>query len=84
MKENLVLVRLDTNYCDYLRKFDSKVPYYFNEKELRPFVGVLFKIYNLMYFAPLSSPKTKHLKLRSKLDFLKIDSGKLGAINCYQ
>ena len=34
-----------------------------------------------MYFAPLSSPKAKHLKLKSKLDFLKIDNGKLGAIN---
>jgi len=34
-----------------------------------------------MYFAPLSSPKPKHLKIKSKLDFLKIDNGKLGAIN---
>lgn len=34
-----------------------------------------------MYFAPLSNPKAKHLKLKTKLDFLKIDNGKLGAIN---
>ena len=34
-----------------------------------------------MYFAPLSSPKPKHLKIKSKLDFLKLDGGKLGAIN---
>ena len=34
-----------------------------------------------MYFAPLSSPKPKHLKLKSKIDFLKINNGKLGAIN---
>ena len=81
MKEQLMLVRLDTKYCDYLREFDSKVPYNYNEKELRPFVGVLFKIDKLMYFAPLSSPKPKHIKLKSKLDFLKIDNGKLGAIN---
>ncbi len=81
MKESLLLVRIDSDYCDYLRKFDNKVPYNFNDKELRPFIGVLFKINNLMYFAPLSSPKPKHLKLKSKLDFLKIDNGKLGAIN---
>ena len=81
MKNKLCLVRLDSNYCDYLRKYDNKVPYNFNEKELRPFIGVLFKIDKLMYFAPLSSPKPKHLKLKSKLDFLKIDNGKLGAIN---
>ena len=34
-----------------------------------------------MYFASLSSPKPKHQKLKSKLDFLKINNGKLGAIN---
>ncbi len=79
--ENLFLVRLDEKYCNYLRKFDSKVPYNEKRKKLRPFIGVLFKVNNLMYFAPLSSPKEKHLKLKSKLDFLKIDNGKLGAIN---
>ena len=51
------------------------------KKELRPFIGVLFEINNCLYFAPLSSPKPKHLKLKSKIDFLKIDDGKLGAIN---
>lgn len=51
------------------------------KKELRPFIGVLFKVENCMYFAPLSSPKPKHLKLKSKTDFLKLDGGKLGAIN---
>ena len=81
MKDKFILVRINTDYCNYLRRFDNKVPYNFNEKELRPFVGVLFKVNNLMYFAPLSSPKPKHLKLKAKLDFLKIDSGKLGAIN---
>ena len=81
MKNILSIVRLDTKYCDYLRKFDDKVPYNYGEKELRPFIGVLFRVNNCMYFAPLSSPKPKHLKIKSKLDFLKLDSGKLGAIN---
>ena len=81
MDNQLQLVRLDTDYCNYLREYDNKVPYNYKEKELRPFVGVLFRIDNLMYFAPLSSPKPKHLKLKTKLDFLKIDNGKLGAIN---
>ena len=81
MDNQLQLVRLDTDYCNYLRKYDNKVPYNYKEKELRPFVGVLFRIDNLMYFASLSSPKPKHLKLKTKLDFLKINNGKLGAIN---
>lgn len=81
MEDTLFMVRLDTKYCNYLRKFDDKVPYNYGEKELRPFVGVLFKVNHCMYFAPLSSPKPKHLKIKSNLDFLKLDSGKLGAIN---
>lgn len=81
MKDSLALVRLNTEYCDYLRKFDNNVPYNYSEKELRPFIGVLFEVNNCKYFAPLSSPKPKHLKLKSKLDFLKIDNGRLGTIN---
>ncbi|MCI9586035.1 MAG: type III toxin-antitoxin system ToxN/AbiQ family toxin [Bacilli bacterium] len=81
MENMLCMVKIDTKYCDYLRQFDDKVPYNYREKELRPFIGVLFEVNNCMYFAPLSSPKPKHLKIKSKLDFLKIDSGKLGAIN---
>lgn len=34
-----------------------------------------------MYFTPLSSPKEKHKTMKTTIDFMKIDSGKLGAIN---
>ena len=78
---NLRLVKVDSDYCDYLRQFDNKVSYNKYEKELRPFVGVLFTIKNIEYFAPLSSPKPKHLKMRNTIDFFKIKNGELGAIN---
>lgn len=81
MKNILKLVRIDSNYCDYLRTFDDKVPYNKSTKELRPFVGILFVVHNCEYFAPLSSPKQKHLKMKNSLDFYKIDKGLLGAIN---
>ena len=81
MKKELKLVMIDYKYCDYLRQFDNKVPYNAGSKEMRPFVGVILEVNNCKYFAPLSSPKPKHLKLNSKLDFFKIDGGKLGAIN---
>ena len=42
---------------------------------------MLFEVGSCKYFAALSSPKPKHLKIEDKLDFLKIDNGKLGAIN---
>lgn len=64
-----MIVKIDSDYCTYLRRFDERVPYNFGKKELRPFVGVLFYVGNCMYFAPLSSPKAKHLKIKANLDF---------------
>jgi len=77
----LRIVRVNADYCDYLRKFDNKVPYNKNEKELRPFIGVLFRIDTYEYFAPLSSPKPKHKNMKNTIDFLKIKEGELGAVN---
>lgn len=78
---NFKIVTINKDYCNYLRTFDEKVSYNFGNKENRPYVGILFKLNNVEYFAPLSSPKSKHLKMKNTIDFLKLDSGKLGAIN---
>lgn len=78
---NFKIVRIDYKYCDYLRKFDNKVIYNMGEKELRPFLGVLFNIEKFEYFAPLSSPKKKHKTMKNMLDFFKIKNGELGVIN---
>ena len=77
----LKLVIVDSNYCDYLRKFDNKVVYNYTNKSTRPFIGVLFNVGNIEYFAPLSSPKAKHLTMKNKIDFIKVDNGKLGVVN---
>lgn len=81
MNNVLRVVKVDLDYCNYLRKFDNKVPYNYGNKDSRPFIGVLFEVNNLKYFAPLSSPKPKHLKIKGKIDLLKIDGGLLGVIN---
>ena len=78
---NLKIVRVSSDYCDYLRKFDNKVAYNKYEKELRPFIGILFKIDECEYFAPLSSLKEKHKKMKNTVDFFKIKNGELGAVN---
>lgn len=78
---NLKMVTIDIKYCDYLRKFDDKVVYNMANKSNRPFIGILFNIGDIEYFAPLSSPKPKHLKMKNKIDFFKIKNGELGAVN---
>ena len=78
---NLKIVRVNSEYCDYLRKYDNRVSYNKLEKELRPFIGILFKIGTCEYFAPLSSPKIKHKNMKNTVDFFKIKNGELGAVN---
>jgi len=81
MYRRIRIVKIDSKYCDYLRNFDNKVTYNAGTKELRPFIGVLFKINTCEYFAPLCSPKEKHKKLRNTIDLLKINDGKYGVVN---
>ena len=81
MYKNFKIVKIDYKYCDYLREFDSKVPYNAGSKELRPFIGVLFMVGKCEYFAPLASPKPKHKTLKNTLDLLRIEKGIYGVIN---
>jgi len=52
-----------------------------DQKAVRPFVGIVFEVNNFHYYAPLTSPKPKHLHMKNQIDFLKIKGGKWGAIN---
>ena len=81
LSQKLKIVRVNTEYCEYLRQFDYRVLYNKNEKENRPFVGILFEINSCEYFAPLSSPKPKHKNMKNTIDFFKIKGGELGAVN---
>lgn len=75
------MVKIDYKYCDYLRKFDNKVAYNSGSKEMRPFIGILFVVNEYEYFAPLSSPKVKHIHMKNNIDVVKIDKGRYGVVN---
>ncbi|WP_455037109.1 type III toxin-antitoxin system ToxN/AbiQ family toxin [Leptotrichia massiliensis] len=75
--EELYFVILTSSYLAYLSSYESKV----SKKTDRPFIGVILKVENREYFAPLSSPKEKHKKMRETMDIIKIKNGKLGVIN---
>lgn len=71
---------INNEYIDYLRKYDTKVPY--NKSETRPYVGIVYTFEDKNYFAPLSSPKPKHIKMSDKaIDVYKINKGKWGIVN---
>lgn len=74
----LNLYTVDSDYSDYLRNFEPRVPFI---KENRPFIGIVLKIHYKNYFAPLGSPKEKHKKMAKQKDLIKIKNGELGVIN---
>ena len=81
MIRNFKIVKVDYRYCNYLRQFDNKVSYNAGTKEMRPFIGILFTVDKYEYFAPLSSPKIKHIHMKNNIDVIKIDNGNYGVVN---
>lgn len=81
----MLLVRIDQRYTDYLRQFDSRVSVNIDNTYVRPYIGVLFKVQDKEYFAPLtSSSKGKKLRDNPKAEsttFFPIDNCQLGGIN---
>ena len=73
------LYHINNDYLNYLRAFDDRIPY--NKIGGRPFVGIVLRINDTVYFAPMHSPKPKYLSMRPNLDFFKLADGKLGIIN---
>lgn len=64
-KTDLDLYHIDGDYVKYLKSYDSNVQNnYDNNRNKKPYVGVVLSINGKDYFAPLTSPKDKHLKLR--------------------
>lgn len=67
------------DYIQFLRQYDKAVEE--NKQNSRPYIGVVLQIDDIKYYAPLTSPKTKHLKMKNGKDFRKIKGGEYGAIN---
>ena len=72
--ENIKLYEIDSKYISYMTKF---APHLFHNKQPgqnneRKYIVVVLYINGYEYFAPLSSYKTKHKKMKESIDFLKI------------
>ena len=78
-RRNMDFYHISDQYIDFLRQYDKIVPD--NKHESRPYLGIVVQINDIKYYAPFTSPKPKHLKMKNGKDFRKISGGKLGAIN---
>ncbi|MBQ5932681.1 MAG: type III toxin-antitoxin system ToxN/AbiQ family toxin [Lachnospiraceae bacterium] len=85
MKTVLSFYKVDMKYIRNLHNIDDKVLSVSPQtgKHNRIFVGIVVVCNNYKYCIPLSSPKKKHNKMKSALDFEKIEvEGKLlGVLN---
>lgn len=76
--EKLYFYKINSSYLTYLCNRQPKV----RLKATRAYVGVVLKIDEINYFAPLCSPKEKILTWSDKkIDVFLIDRGKLGFID---
>lgn len=75
---NIKYVRDLAQKDDYVRSVSPQ-----QGKENRPFVGIVIICDTKKYCIPLSSPKPKHYKMKSKRDLLKImvDNKLIGVLN---
>ena len=69
----LRIYKIDVEYNNFLRQFDENVKDNSISKERRPYIGVLFDINDLKYFAPMASPRPKHRMIKNSIDFEKIE-----------
>lgn len=68
------IYEVNPQYIDYLipyapHLFQNKQPGQHNE---RKYIGIVLIVNDMNYFAPLSSFKAKHKKMKNALDFIKI------------
>ena len=79
--ENLKIYEIENSYIDHLVPF---APHLFhnkkeNQENERKYIGIILTVNGLDYFAPLSSFKEKHKKMKTNMDFVKV--GNYAVIN---
>lgn len=72
--ENIKLYEVNADYIDYLsvyapHLFQNKKP---GQKNNRKYIGIVLQINSFDYFAPLSSFKPKHFRMKESVDFIKV------------
>ncbi|MCC8097151.1 MAG: type III toxin-antitoxin system ToxN/AbiQ family toxin [Eubacterium sp.] len=72
--DNIKFYEVSEEYVDYLSPY---APHLFRNRQVtqqnsRKYIGIVFHIGGMDYFAPLSSFKEKHSKMKESLDFIKV------------
>lgn len=68
----LRIYEVNSNYVKYLSSFQEHIFSSDGNKKSRKYIGIILQINGYNYFAPLSSFKPKHKKMKENVDFVKI------------
>lgn len=55
--EKLNFYTISGEYVKYMNQFDNRILKAYDEKARRPFIGIVLKVDEILYFAPFTSPK---------------------------
>ena len=69
--ETLKFYTVDEDYIDYLSEFDSHVSW--NKEQKRPYVGIVLKVGDYLYFAPLYSYKVGYNKYKENRSCIRVE-----------
>ena len=72
MKNNIKIYGVKDAYIKYVSQDQEHLFLHERGSFGRKYIGVVIEINGLSYFAPLSSYKSKHMKMKESVDFIKI------------
>ena len=69
--KGLKLYEINPLYIKYLAQYQKHIFWSDGNKATRKYIGIVLQIDGMNYFAPLSSFKPKHTKMKESVDFIK-------------
>ena len=72
MRSNIRIYEVKSEYIKYLGNYQKHIFTQTDGKNKRKYIGIVFEVMGMKYFAPLSSFKDKHKQMKESVDFIKI------------
>ncbi len=72
VEDNMRIYGVKDSYIKYLSQYQEHLFLHESGSSRRKYIGVVFEINKFSYFAPLSSFKSKHKKMKEGVDFIRI------------
>lgn len=72
MNNGIRIYEIKSEYIRYLSNYQKHIFEHADGKGRRKYIGIVLEMHGMKYFAPLSSYKAKHKKMKETIDFIKI------------